>query len=784
MATCRNLAVTGALGLLAACTGMVASATDPGLSVPAAPTNVLATAGNQSVSLRWTAPVSTGGSPITGYSVVVNPQTPSASIAVSGTTATVASLSNGTAYSFTVAAVNAVGTGLASLPSAAVTPSASAAGVPGAPTNVVATAGNAAASLSWAGPANTGGSPITGYSIVISPPAPSATVNVSGTTATVTSLTNGTAYTFTVAAVNAVGTGPASLPSLPVTPMVPPPGVPTAPGSVTATPGVRSASLSWTAPSSGAPITGYTVTVFPPTPLAIVTVNGTTASVIGLADAATYTFTVAASNSSGTGPASSTGPVTTPDIPGAPVNVVAVAGDASASLTWAAPASTGGSPITGYGIAISPPATSAQISVSGTSAMVTALFNGTAYTFTVVAVNAVGTGPASLPSAAVTPMAPPPGVPTAPGNVVATPGVGSASVSWTEPSSGAPITSYTLTIYPPTSSAVVTPSGTSASVTGLANGTTYSFAVAAVNASGTGPAALSEPITTPDIPGAPTDLAAVAGNQSASLTWVAPASTGGSPITGYSIVISPPAPSATVSVSGTTATVTSLTNGTAYSFTVAAVNAVGTGPASLSSSPVTPVMPVPTLAQRRAFGAMAPGRGLSPAANFTIRMQNPVAAGNCVVLLIDYSSGMTVSSITDDASNAWSTTPAVSANAGSGKNKTEAYVLLNANAGARNFTITFSAALNNVHFILLEYFNIASSGAVGVTASSTTAQAPTITLSPVTPAAEISSSTTRWTTPARLPARARSASVPSRLVAAGHWRPRTMPPAVAAARIR
>jgi|GEM_PF-5348193 len=83
----------------------------------------------------------------------------------------------------------------------------------------------------------------------------------------------------------------------------------------------------------------------------------------------------------------------------------------------------------------------------------------------------------------------------------------------------------------------------------------------------------------------------------------------------------------------------------------------------------------------------------------------------------------------------WSTAPAVSANAGSGKNKTEAYVLPNASAGARNFTITFSAALNNVHFILLEYYNIATSGAVGATAASTTAQAPTITLPSLTPTA-------------------------------------------------
>jgi hypothetical protein len=235
-------------------------------------------------------------------------------------------------------------------------------------------------------------------------------------------------------------------------------------------------------------------------------------------------------------------------------------------------------------------------------------------------------------------------------------------------------------------------------------------------------------------PTAPMNVVAVAGNQSVSMTWGAPPSTGGSPLTGYSIVIIPPASSAQIAVSGTSATVTSLTNGTAYTFTVAAMNAVGTGPASLPSSPVTPAVPIPTLAQSRAFGALSQGRGLS-STNFTIRLQNQVGAGNCVVLIVDYSNGITVSSITDDASNSWSTTPAVSASAGSGLNKTEAYVLQNSTAGARNFTVTFSAAENNVHFILLEYYNVATSGAVGVTTGSTTARAPTISTSAITPTA-------------------------------------------------
>jgi Fibronectin type III domain/Putative Ig domain len=535
-------------------------------------------------------------------------------------------------------------------------------------------------------------------------------------------------------------------------------------------------------------------------------------------------FFAACVGTSGSGSSSDAGRGAT--VPGAPTNVVAVAGDQTASLSWAAPIDSGGSPVTAYSIAINPASSAAQVAISGTTAAVTALTNGTAYTFTVAAVNAAGTGPESLPSSAVTPMAAAPGTPTAPRAVTATAGIRSATLSWTMPSSdgGSSVTGYNVTTYPPTPSAVVTVSGTTASVTGLSNGATYTFSVAAYNAIGMGPAALSAPVTTFNVPGAPTNVVAVAGNQSASLTWTAPGNTGGSPVSSYIIASPQIAPVQATFTGGTAATVTSLTNATPYTFTVSAVNAVGTGPASAASAPVTPAPPSappsgltyaanpaiynlgspippnapsstggaiasysvlptlpaglslspltgvlsgtptaiaaaatytvtatnslgsttvglsitviaasPTLAQRRAFGAIAPGRGLSPATNYTIRFQNQVGAGNCIVLVLDYSNGITVSSITDDATNTWSATPAVSANAGSGRNKTEAYVLQNSNAGARNFTITFSAAENNVHFILLEYYNVATTGAVGVTASSTTARAPTISTSAIAP---------------------------------------------------
>jgi hypothetical protein len=91
--------------------------------------------------------------------------------------------------------------------------------VPGAPTGVVATPGNANASIVWNPPASNGGSPITGYIII---PSSGRSVSVGSVNSGVISgLTNGATYTFTVESVNSEGVGPASARSNPVTPRMP-----------------------------------------------------------------------------------------------------------------------------------------------------------------------------------------------------------------------------------------------------------------------------------------------------------------------------------------------------------------------------------------------------------------------------------------------------------------------------------------------------------------------------------------------------------------------------------
>ncbi len=94
---------------------------------------------------------------------------------------------------------------------------------------------------------------------------------------------------------------------------------------------------------------------------------------------------------------------TTASVPSAPQRVHAIAGDGTATLRWSPPPTDGGAGVEHYTVVSRPDAR--RCTTTATSCIVKALRNGTAYTFTVVAENAVGTGPASRASNAVTPLA-------------------------------------------------------------------------------------------------------------------------------------------------------------------------------------------------------------------------------------------------------------------------------------------------------------------------------------------------------------------------------------------
>jgi RHS repeat-associated protein len=375
-------------------------------TAPTAPSAVTATGGNAQATVSWVAPTSNGGTAVTGYTVTpyigTTAQLPTM---VSGTTTstTITGLTNGTSYTFQVKASNVIGTGPVGT-SPAVVP----ATVPGPPTGVAASAGNAQATVTWAAPSSNGGSAITGYTITpyIGMAAQTATnVGASPTSATVTGLTNGTAYTFTVIAKNAVGSSTASSASNAVTPV----SVPGAPTNVTATGGNAVANVSWTAPAAngGSAITGYTVTPYIGSSAQTATSVGpspTSATITGLSNGTAYTFQVAAVNAIGTGPYG-TSNLVTPGPPGAPTSVTATGGVNSASISWTAPTDSGGGSIAGYVVTAFKGSTAqhaTSVNSTTTTATLSGLQGGTSYTFKVAAYNSFGNGATGV-SSTVTP---------------------------------------------------------------------------------------------------------------------------------------------------------------------------------------------------------------------------------------------------------------------------------------------------------------------------------------------------------------------------------------------
>lgn len=471
-----------------------------------------------------------------------------------------------------------------------------------APVDVEASAGDARATVTWDPPPTTGGSAISSYTVTALPGGATCAPALPATTCTVTGLTNTTSYTFTVTATNGLGTSPASAASNAVTPQSNIPGAPTdVNGTSPAEPGRIVAT--WTAPAytggAGSVITNYTVTASPGGATCTTGSGATTTCTIvsGLTNGTQYTLTATATNnapatSAASAPSAPVIPTGGWSVPAAPSAVVATPGDTQASVTWTAPAagSTGGAPITGYTVTASPGG--ATCATSGpTTCTVSGLANGTAYTFTVVATDVVGGGPASAASAPVVPKAPtPPGPPTA---ADATAGDGQVTVDWDAPAStgGSAITGYVVTATPG-GATCSTAGATSCSVTGLANLTAYTFVVAATNAIGTGVASAPTTPVTPQpgvtVPGPPTAVAAIGGNARATVTWTPPVATGGLPVTTYTATASPGGLTCTAGAPANSCVITGLTNGTWYSMTVVARNAVGPSAPSAPSATIAP----------------------------------------------------------------------------------------------------------------------------------------------------------------------------------------------------
>ncbi len=580
-----------------------ASATpNPPATVPGAPQGLGATAGDATIALAWSPPLSDGGSPITNYRIYRGTSSGGESFRTEIGNVLVYSdtgLTNGLTYYYQVSAVNSVGEGSLSTEASA-TPTAPAT-VPGAPRNLQASPGDGQVTLNWQAPSSDGGSPILLYTIYRGTSSGGEAILITVpvvTSYTDATVTNGVTYFYQVSATNAIGEGPRSnevsaTPNPPATP-------PGAPQGLVAAPGDATVSLIWVPPASdgGSPITNYKIyrgTASGGETLVATIGNELSYSDTGLTNGVTYYYEVSAVNAVGEGPrsieasATPTAPVTPPS---APQGLGATAGDATVTLMWSAPSSNGGSPITNYKIYRGTSSNGETLLATIGNVLTytdTTVTNGVTYYYQVSAVNNVGEGPRSNEVSA-TPSAPatPPGAPQSLG---ATAGDATVTLTWSAPSSngGSPVTNYK--IYRALTSGGETLQATLGNVltytdTAVTNGVTYYYQVSALNSVGEGPLsneASATPAATTTVPGAPRGLGAVAGDGTVALAWSAPSSNGGSPITNYQVYRGQLSLLATLP-NVLSYTDSAVTNGQTYYYQVTAVNAVGEGPRSNEAS--------------------------------------------------------------------------------------------------------------------------------------------------------------------------------------------------------
>ncbi|HME55768.1 MAG TPA: PQQ-binding-like beta-propeller repeat protein [Candidatus Lokiarchaeia archaeon] len=363
--------------------------------------------------------------------------------------------------------------------------------------------------------------------------------------------------------------------------------IPSVPLNLQAMPGNTQVTLSWSPPSSNiySAITGYKIykgTTSGGETLLTTVGNVLTYNVTGLTNGQIYYFKVAAVNGQGTG-ATSTEASTTAGLPGIPRNLLATRSVKQIALTWDPPASNGGSPITNYVIfqsTLSGYEALRAITGNVTLYVDSSLANNQVYYYFISAENAIGQGLQTSEVSAVTAS-----TPGAPVNLQATIENGQVQLSWVTPASdgGTPITGYS--IYCGNSSGneeLLTTVGVvlNYTATGLTNGQVYYFKVAAVNFAGTSANSTEASATPATVPGVPRTVAASGGSAQVTLTWAAPASNGGSNITGYKIYRGTTSGAEVyLTTVGNVLTYTDkgVTNGQMYYYEISAVNGQGEG---------------------------------------------------------------------------------------------------------------------------------------------------------------------------------------------------------------
>ena len=510
---------------------------------------------------------------------------------------------------------------------------------PGAPRSLTATAdGVSAIELDWRAPADEGSSDVIGYRIEVSGDGGDAWSTLARSTASAATryrhagLAPNTTRHYRVFAINSFDEGaPSNVAS--ATTGIP---LPDAPRGMSARAGSASTiELDWTAPATvrGAPVTGYRIETSTTGRAPWRVLEADTRSSVtththgGLSPGATRHYRVAAINRAGRGPWSNVASATTDaTVPGAPTGLRVAPGGAGGTdrllLSWTPPASDGGSEVTGYRIEVSPNGVSGwTILVAGTGNAATTfshtgLAPGTTRHYRVAALNGRGRGAYSNVARGVTNAARP-GQPRNPRARAA--GPTSITLTWERPASdgGAAVTGYRIRAHGPTGTWItIRPNTGSAATsfthTGLEPATRHRYQVAAINRVGAGAwSGEIATVTDPDLPRAPTGLAArAAGTSRIDLSWTAPGNTGGAPIRGYRVEVSDDGGATwrilrrATNSAATTFSDLNLDPATTRHYRVAAINIAGVGPFSNAARATTEATPPDA---PRGLGARADG---------------------------------------------------------------------------------------------------------------------------------------------------------------------------------
>jgi hypothetical protein len=344
---------------------------------------------------------------------------------------------------------------------------------------------------------------------------------------------------------------------------------------------------------------------------------------------------------------SETPPAVTPGAPGTPSVTAGPEGTGRAQVSFTAP-TTGGT-ATSYTVNATDTTTSAVVTASGSTSPINVggLTIGDSYTFTVTAMNTAGSATSAASGPVLIPGLAAPDAPGTPTVTLGPDGSGEATITAKASSSGGAASSYTITGTNTVTSAVVTAmSGSpSAELTGLTIGDTYTFTVTATNSTGSATSAASAPVEIPALPapGAPSTPEVTVGpvnSGDASVSFTA--STSGGAASSFVVTATPTTSGTAVTATATSSpiSVTKLTPGLSYTFTVKAENASGSATSAPSAAveipflakpdaPAAPKVTVGTAGSGDATVTFTPSASGGKASSFVVKA-TPTRGGTAV----------------------------------------------------------------------------------------------------------------------------------------------------------